>query len=350
MNTSDRQAQGARATARFYFEQVLLRHPKWLMAHALVLLHFFMNYQLGLLFSWWLLAMLTLSSANVVPVHLPIPRRRLFNLSLVPALIVGLIGAVVTVNQTQSRGIGTGSEFDVRGTPVKFVRQHDGASQDAQLSVPAHLWRLTWGEPPASQLPFGEVHPESFQVLGPIRAYNPYTARTSDGPEVAGYQFSRALEACCDLRLSPEQAAVHILHESNGGLDTVYEAARRIQTTPISLIVLEFWVSAAALFLTLRGLMVADSSRWRSFARVGVVLLITLLYAGFVAGSTHSSLLSSDVWLPLLTVRAALAQAATAGAALPWICLVFGVAALVGLYLRASAQYERLELPRSQAR
>lgn len=352
MKVRKQHSDGASATMRFYFKQLVLRHPRWLLAHALVLLHFFLNYQLGLLFSWWLLAMLTLSSVNVVPVHLPVPRRRLFNLSLLPALCVGLVGAVLTLSQTQSRGIGTGSELDLRSSPVKFVSQSDGAGQGRRLSVPAHLWRLTWGTPPASQLPFGELEPESFRVLGPIQAYNPYTASWSDGPEVAGYQFSRALEACCDLRLSPEQAAAHIRLEQNGGLDTLYEAARRIQTTPLSLVALEFWVSAAALFLTLRALMAADNarSRLKLGTRVAAVLMLTALYAGFVAGSTHTSLVSTDVWLPLLTVRAALAQAATMGAAAPWICAVVGVAVLVLLYLRASARYERLELPRPPAR
>lgn len=351
MNTTNQPSVGA-ATARFYFGQISRRHPQWLLAHAIVLLHFFLNYQLGLLFAWWLLAMLTLSSVNIVPVHLPVPRRRLFNLSLLPALVVGLVCLVVAVSQTQSRGIGTGTELNWRSSPVTFVSQSDGAGQERRLSVPAHLWRLSWGTPPASPLPSGEIQPESFQVLGPIHAYNPYTASMSDGPDVAGYQFSRALEACCDLRLSPEQAAAHIRYEGNGGLDTVYESARRIQTTPVALVALEFWVTAAVLFLTLRALMAADNgrSRLKAVLRVGAVLLITAMYMAVVAGSTHSTLVSSDVWWPLLTLRAALAQAASIGAAVPWIGAALGLAVLVMLYHRASAQYERLELPRSPSR
>lgn len=351
MNTA-KQSIGTRATARFFFEQVLLRHPRWLVAHALVLAHFFLNYQLGLLFSWWLLAMLTMSSVNIVPVHLPVPRRRLFTMSLMPALFVGLVGAIVTLSQTQSRGIGSGSEWDMRNTPVAFVSQSDGAGQERRLRVPAHLWRLTWGTPPMSPLPAGEQEPESFAVLGPVRAYNPFTARWSDGPEVAGYQLSRALDACCNLRVSPEQAAAHIRFEQNGGLDTLYEAARRIQTTPLALVALEFWVSVAALFLTLGGLMATDKAkpRLKVVLRIAAVLILTALYGGFVAGSTHSSVLGSDVWLPLLTVRAGLAQAASIGAAVPWICATLGIGVLVILYLRASSRYERLELPRAQAR
>lgn len=352
MNTRKDQSNGARATARFYFEQLLFRHPRWLLGHGLVLLHFFLNYQLGLLFSWWLLALLTLSSVNVVPVHLPVPRRRLFSLSLLPALFVGVVGAVVTISQTQSRGIGSASDFDMRSSPVKFVTETDGAGQECRLSVPAHLWRLAWGAPPPSPVPTGELQPESFQVLGPIRAYNPYSAKWSDGPELAGYQFSRALEACCDLRLSPEQAAAHIRLEDNGGLITLYEAARRTQTTPLSLVALEFWVSAAALFMTLRGLMAAGGARspWKLGMRLGAIAILTTLYASFVAGSTHSSLVSSDVWLPLLTVRAALAQAATVGAAIPWLAGAVALAVLVLLYSRASTGYERLELPRPPSR
>lgn len=352
MNARKQSSLGAITTARFYFGQILFAHPRCLVAHGLVLMQFFINYQLGLLFAWWLLAMLTVTSANVVPVHLPVPRRRLFNLSLLPTLAVALIGLVITLTQTQSRGIGTGSEFDLRSTPVSFVSRNDGAGQEWRLSVPAHLWRLSWGVSPASPLPEGEIQPESLQVLGPIHAYNPYTAALADGADVAGYQLSRALEACCDLHLSPEQAAVHIRYEASGGLDTIYEAARRIQTTPVALVALEFWLSAAALFLTLRALMAAEDGRkWlRVGLRVGAVLLIAFFGAAFAARSTHTALVSTDAWLPLLTVRAALAQAATIGAAVPWIGAALGLALLAVLYSRAAAQYERLELPRPASR
>src|SRR5690606_41358768 len=47
--------------------------------------------------------------------------------------------------------------------------------------------------------------------------------------------------------VSPAQAAVHAHYAETGGLDSLYEAARRLQRMPVSMLALQFWLTILAL-------------------------------------------------------------------------------------------------------
>lgn len=336
-------------SARFYYHQLLLRHPGWLIGHAVVLFHFLLNYQLGLLFAWLLLSTLPNVSANLLPPHLPISRRRVFGFTIFPAVVVLIACVGVSLHQTQERDIGNGNEFELRESPISF-EPRKAPLTERQLSVPAHLWRLSWGSPEPILLPDGQSRvPETLHLVGSLHAYNPYSAKMSDDLSVSGHQLARAMDACCNIRLTPAQAAMHIQQAKEGGLDTLFEAARRVQSLPGSILALEFWATLVVWMLMLSATFAPTRSdaKWRRVVLSGIAIaLFGALYFGFVAGRSLGGAASNGVWTPLLVLNASLAQAAQSGSSMPWLCAIVGFATLYWLYRWVELRFTQLELPR----
>ena len=337
--------------ARFYFEQLILNHPGWLVVHAVVVVHFLLNYKLGLLFCWLLLSGLPFASANLLPVHLPISRKHVFALSLLPSLVVLVVAVGISLGQTQSRGIGQGTELELSATPVAFEPRDKGELEARVLHVPAHLWQLSWGAPPMIELEeVSPIQPQSVQLFGALHAYNPYTVSLGDPLPDVGKQLSRALHDCCRISITPEQAATHARYAEAGGLDSLYEAARRLQSIPLSMLALQFWLTVVALLVTIRVGCRAFAIRrsWRrlprlsTFMALGVFALMVGLYVGFVGSQSASA---DVVWTPLLTLQVALAQLARVTEVASWLFVPLAVASLWPLYRWAANRYSQLELP-----
>lgn len=338
-------------TVRFYFEQLILRHPGWLVVHAIVILHFILNYQLGLMFAWLLLSSLPLLSANLLPVHLPVPRRLVFALSMLPSWLVLVAALGITLAQTQSRGIGQGDEVELRGTPVSFEPRHEARSEARVLTAPAHLWRLSWGPPAPIHLEETSTEPQSVQLVGSLYAYNPFSVSLGDDSALIGRQLSSALKACCDLDVSPAQAAVHAHYAETGGLDSLYEAARRLQRMPVSMLALQFWLTILALLITVRllcGAKAADrpsllSKTYATRLILGATVLASAaLYLGFLASQAVPT---GRIWKPLLVVQVVFAQVAHLASLVPWLFAPLAVVSLWLGYRWTAFHYSRLELP-----
>jgi hypothetical protein len=153
----------------------------------------------------WVSPKLGLFSAGPFQAHLPISRRRVFILSLVPFLVFVVLGSLF-----ENRAL----SYPRAVTPGWYMKDilaagPRGANLDEQrLLVPSFLWRATLDEPPMITAPNGQSRRlAGFQVVRglPLTLYNPFDARVRDEPGFVAYQLSRALREGAWISVSPAE-------------------------------------------------------------------------------------------------------------------------------------------------
>jgi hypothetical protein len=150
---------------------------------------------------------------------LPLSRRRIFALIVVPLLLL------------LSAGYGAGwTAVRLLGEPSPRVRFQEAASegvvppypsQPATVRVPAGLCRIAWdGQPPQNVSPWGEAHPPWTVPLvsgGTAVLYSPYSTPEGSSPEFVALQISRAVEAVYGKSIPPSEIQTRYLEVDDQG-------------------------------------------------------------------------------------------------------------------------------------
>lgn len=161
---------------------------------------------------------------TLMPPHLPVSRRKLLLWSSLPAAVVLLI--MVGLGASMTRGVNAPSALLVGIAPPFFVSAADAPERAPTVELAADLWRLGEPGPEGIQLPDGtRVQPERRALGGLVIAHNPFTVPPDASLDQAAIQVHRAIEACCELRLSMAQVRAHLADGNAGSVGSLAAAA-----------------------------------------------------------------------------------------------------------------------------
>jgi hypothetical protein len=252
---------------------------------------------------------------------LPISRRRLLPMMLLPGLCLVIAGVWVAGHL---RTTGDRAEVSTGNSDVWQEKAAAGPGTPNVL-VPATFWNWAWGsEAPVIQSPWGETtRPRTFIRLG-LAFFNPYSVAPHNSARYLEWQFARATEAVYGRAVPLSQAA---------------ELAKPV-LVPVTRQLRTRCIEALAAVLGYLGFFYLALWRKTRGGRVWAVLLwigvIVPFFADFfTAGPVFRSGMLSDI----VTVRLA--------AILPqgWAALA-AVAALLltGAYLAVERRFEEVDL------
>ena len=145
---------------------------------------------------------------------LPVSRRRVWNILVIPYLAVllagyGLGAAVVALR----------ADTAAKGEVIHFLQnKRDG---NTYLYIPASAMKIAWdGEIPKTTSPWGETHEAWSKPLHRwcrVRLYSPYHTPSGSSLEFVAWQMSRATEAVYGEALDPDEIASRYLEKRTDG-------------------------------------------------------------------------------------------------------------------------------------
>jgi len=278
---------------------------------------------------------------------LPISRRRMFAVLVLPLVALSCLGFAATL-----LGIARfGSHIEL----VDYRSWND--RQPPHVIVPgAYLEFADAGEVPAVDAPWGESHePLAAPVFFRSRhvLYSPYDAPPGSSKRFVALQISRAAEAVYGVRIPPESIAETELEESGDGrvlprggrlhLRTDFEALHpRTGGSYLGILLfsaLASWLLAVALLFT--GYRASVTQRTRQLAVTAYIVLFVAGMLGFTVAMVKR-IVHPAATNAALAIAGRHLDASWGGAATFWIV---GLGLTVSAYALAQRQFERMEIP-----
>ena len=167
---------------------------------------------------------------------LPVPRRRVLTLGLLPLVVALSLGGVAAcaliVWRHAERPVVTLDKQVVRLSPKDAPRGERRFDSWVDVVVPLHHWRLAGGAGvPLQVAPDGEQHqPRAVPVMGLpfLTVYNPYDAPLGSSQAFTAWQFSRALEAEFGVQLDADELSErYLMTQRDGQIDIANAQVRR---------------------------------------------------------------------------------------------------------------------------
>jgi hypothetical protein len=145
---------------------------------------------------------------------LPIPRRRVWNVLVIPYLAVLLAGYGLGMAVIALR-----ADTAAKGEVIHFLEnKHDGHTY---LYIPASSMKIAWdGEIPQTVSPWGGTHEAWSKPVhrwSRVRLYSPYHTPPGSSLEFVAWQMSRAAEAVYGETLKPDEIASRYLEKRADG-------------------------------------------------------------------------------------------------------------------------------------
>ena len=345
-----RRLSGSAVAARFFYRQLFIRRPLALGLLVVPLAMLLLGLRPGALLTCiFSLGSLPVLGVTLMPPHLPVSRRQLLTWSSLPAVAVIMIGFVASLASGPSGPVAT----LIGGVaPAPFVVSAADAAQRAPAGEFADdLWRLGEPDPEGVVLPDGtRVAPERRSLGGLIVAHNPFTVPADASLDQAAIQVHRAIEACCDLRLSVAQVRAHLADGGPGSAGSLAVAAA--QRRHVSAAGLSFsYLLLALLTLCWARIVLSFQSSAARAARRGSVRgsLQKWLGAGlavaFALGVISAVVVTLANQNPFFGPRFLAALLLRAWESHPVLGALLGAAAAFLLGRSLLRRYERLELP-----
>lgn len=351
---SGRPSSASATAARFFFRQLFTRRPLavFLFLAPLTLLLLGVNPG-AFLASVFSLGNFPVLGVTLLPPHLPVSRRKLLLWSSLPPVTVLLLGLGASLASSPNGPV----PALIGGFPPPpfIVSAAEAPGRAPAVELAGDLWRLGEPDPQGVLLPDGtRVQPERRSLGGLVVAHNPFTVPPDASLDQAAIQMHRAIEACCDLRLSVAQVRAHLADGSPGSIGSLGVAAAQrrhdgyaslsffyialvLATLAWARVVLSFQPSAAGAARS-RGVR-GSLGKW----------LAAGLPIAFGLGIASAVVLASVNPSPFFAPRFFLALLLRAWGSQPVIGVALGglIAFLLGRSLLG--RYERLELPLPRA-
>lgn len=283
---------------------------------------------------------------------LPIPRRRLFAVMILPGLVAMSVGYAA----------GTIGKFAIERSQtqkselIKFVLDKDADSYF--IHVPIEFCEVKWGgDPPAAKSPWGETQDVWYTPLfkgSPVKIYLPTASGPKSSLDFAALQLSRATEAVYGEAVPPDEIKERYLEARDDGSVGLKGQLLTIQADyphlerkgkgavfPVVMaLVSVLWMLLIVVYL--RAFRAGITKRARTFAFWGTVGIALLLWLGqYVAAYTGFALPYVTAGFIDIVIREA-GEVLPGGAPAVWIVCALLV---VGAYRIVAGRFERVEMP-----
>jgi hypothetical protein len=295
------------------------------------------------------LGSLPVLGAALMPPHLPVSRRKLQLWTSLPAAAVFLVcfGASLASGPSGPASTLLGG----LSPPPFFVSVTDVRGRVPAVALADDLWRLGEPDPEGVLLPDGtRIEPERRSLAGLVVAHNPFTVPPDASLDQAAIQVHRAIEACCDLRLSVAQVRAHLADGNPGSVESLGVAAAQRRRASYAGVSFSYLALVLATLGWARITLSFQPSAARSARRRAVrdslwKWLVIGLAVAFSLGLVSAVVITSVNQTPFIAPRFFLALLFRACESQPAIGIAVGGFAAFLLGRSLLRRYERLELP-----
>jgi hypothetical protein len=284
---------------------------------------------------------------------LPVSRRKIFGLLVLPGFLALAVGYGAGVPMTPS---GSGASPSVELTTGISPLAPQYRLEYPMVRVPAEYFALAMdGSPPSIEAPWGESHdPWSISLARGTRAvlYSPFSTPEGSSRQFVAWQLGRAIETVYGVSLSTEQIDRRLLDtDASGGLvwdkatfsawlgDEGLRPGRSAPLFPVVLtLVGTMWLCTAWAYMrSFRATSSPSSRKWAFFGLLGVLLAVHLAATIAALGVVTRPWVATGV--SRLLVRR-LSEASPVGEVGVWLggIVIFGI-----VYVLVRHGFERIE-------